>query len=198
MPQRDQYLIKQFIQSALALAGLSLHRRASVERVLRENERLHAAAGLNAHAPPPDAKALSPSDPKAEREWLLAELKKHEGQKIFYSTAEDYGSFEKTTRIVDRLEDFGNADFAELSCWLFASSLSNHRVIHQRIDEGSLLWRAVKMSGGPILEVGRAAGGSTLVLLGASGSRRLSASIANPPMPPSPSTFSNGRMYHVG
>ncbi|MCU1295535.1 MAG: hypothetical protein JWP08_4385 [Bryobacterales bacterium] len=44
-------------------------------------------------------------------------------------------------------------------------------MVHQRIDEGSLLWRAVKMSEGPVLEVGRAAGGSTIVLLGASGAR---------------------------
>lgn len=88
-----------------------------------------------------------------------------------FATTEDYGAHEKMERSVDRIGDFGGADFAELATWLFASSLSNHRVVHQRIDEGSLLWRAVKLSGGPILEVGRAAGGSTLILLGASGSR---------------------------
>jgi hypothetical protein len=87
------------------------------------------------------------------------------------ATTEDYGAHQKMERSVDRIEDFGAADFADLASWIFASSLTNHRVIHQRIDEGSLLWRAVKMSGGPILELGRAAGGSTLVLLGASGSR---------------------------
>jgi hypothetical protein len=88
-----------------------------------------------------------------------------------HATTEDYGAHEKMERSVDRIGDFGSADFADLASWIFASSLTNHRVIHQRIDEGSLLWRAVKMSGGPILELGRAAGGSTLVLLGASGSR---------------------------
>lgn len=88
-----------------------------------------------------------------------------------FATTEDYGAHEKMERSVDRVVDFGTADFAELATWLFASGLSNHRVVHQRIDEGSLLWRAIKLSGGPILEVGRAAGGSTLILLGASGSR---------------------------
>lgn len=87
------------------------------------------------------------------------------------ATTEDYGAHEKMERSVDRIADFGGADFAELATWLFASSLTNHRVVHQRVDEGSLLWRAVKLSGGPILEVGRAAGGSTLILLGASGLR---------------------------
>lgn len=99
--------------------------------------------------------------------WLRSRF----GQHRQFATTEDYGAHEKMERSVDRIADFGDADFAELATWLFASSLSNHRVVHQRIDEGSLLWRAVKLSGGPILEVGRAAGGSTLILLGASGSR---------------------------
>ena len=44
-------------------------------------------------------------------------------------------------------------------------------MIHQRIDEATVLWRSVKRTAGPILEVGRAAGGSTIVILGASGDR---------------------------
>lgn len=108
---------------------------------------------------------------QVECERLRAELRKYEDRQIFYLTTEDYHAHDKMRRIVAEIKNFGEADFAELSCWLFAASLNNHRVVHQRIDEGSLLWRAVKMSGGPILEVGRAAGGSTLLLLGASGSR---------------------------
>ena len=99
--------------------------------------------------------------------WLRSPFDRHRR----FATTEDYGAHEKMAHSVDRIADFGGADFAELATWLFASSLSNHRVVHQRIDEGSLLWRAVKLSGGPILEVGRAAGGSTLILLGASDSR---------------------------
>ena len=87
------------------------------------------------------------------------------------SGTEDYDARAKQERLIDGITDFGRADFADLACWLFASSLINHRVLHQRIDEGSLLWRAVKASGGPILEVGRAAGGSTVTILGASGDR---------------------------
>jgi predicted O-methyltransferase YrrM len=145
------------------------------ERLRSENAELRRR--LN--GPPTDASVSvhradgSPHAAQLERECerLRTELRKHEELQIFYVTTEDYHAADKMRNIVDRIDDFGNTDFAELSCWLFASSLNDHRVIHQRVDEGSLLWRAVKMSGGPILEIGRAAGGSTLVLLGASGSR---------------------------
>ena len=102
---------------------------------------------------------------------LQKALQERDNREILYRTTEDYQAHDKMRHIVRRIPDFGHADFAELSCWLFAASLNNHRVVHQRIDEASLLWRAVKMSGGPILEVGRAAGGSTLLLLGASENR---------------------------
>lgn len=117
--------------------------------------------------------ALPPSygSLRVECERLRGELRKHEDRQVFYLTTEDYHAHNKMRRAVADIEKFGEADFAALSGWLFAASLNNHRVVHQRIDEGSLLWRAVKMSGGPILEVGRAAGGSTIVLLGASGAR---------------------------
>ena len=106
----------------------------------------------------------------AETEAQLAELT---ARLAFTRTTEDYDLESKQKRIIDNLENFGSADFAEISAWLFASSLTNHRIIHQRIDESSLLWRAVKMSEGPILEVGRAAGGSTVCILAASGNRKV-------------------------
>lgn len=108
---------------------------------------------------------------RAENARLREALSKYEDRQIFYLTTEDYHAHDKMRQAVAGIETFGEADFASLSSWLFAASLNNHRVVHQRIDEGSLLWRAVKMSGGPILEVGRAAGGSTIILLGASGAR---------------------------
>ena len=90
---------------------------------------------------------------------------------VFFRTDTDVDWDEKVTSLIKKQDDFGSSDFADLASWIFSSSLSNHRVVHQRIDEGTALWRAVKNSGGPILEVGRAAGGSTLILLGASGNR---------------------------
>lgn len=177
-------MFKETIRSLIHLTGLSIHRKVSIERLLRENERLKGHLNTLStnvapqSAPPRSAVVSSQAHTVAgdatlweECERLRTELKKHEDRQIFYLTTEDYNSAHKMRHIVDRIPDFGFADFADLSCWIFAASLNNHRVVHQRIDEGSLLWRAVKMSGGPILEVGRAAGGSTLVLLGASGAR---------------------------
>lgn len=90
---------------------------------------------------------------------------------IPYRTDTDEDWDDKVINLIKDQRDFGSTDFADLASWIFASSLSNHRVVHQRVDEGATLWRAVKNSDGPILEVGRAAGGSTLILLGASGKR---------------------------
>lgn len=84
---------------------------------------------------------------------------------------EDYD--EKVQKIIQIKKNFGDFDFADIATWIFASSLSNHRIVHQRIDEGAALWRAVKATTGPILEVGRAAGGSTLILLAASSNRQV-------------------------
>ena len=81
-----------------------------------------------------------------------------------YRTDTDEDWDDKVINLITDQEDFGSTDFADLASWIFASSLSNHRVVHQRVDEGATLWRAVKNSDGPILEVGRAAGGSTLIL----------------------------------
>lgn len=156
-------MIKDTIQGLLNHAGLSLHLKSSVARLLQENERLNQR--LNGAAKLAAVENLTPDQ---EREGLRAKLRDYE---IRYATTEDYHALDKQKRTVDRISRFGEADFADLSCWIFASSLINHRIVHERIDEGSLLWRAVKMSGGPILEVGRAAGGSTVILLGASGER---------------------------
>jgi hypothetical protein len=98
---------------------------------------------------------------------------KYKNQIILLSTAEDLDSYEKAIKIAKNIKNFGSADFAELSCYLFSSSLQNHKIIHQRIDEASLLWRAIKNSAGPILEIGRAAGGSTILILGASNNRKV-------------------------
>ena len=92
---------------------------------------------------------------------------------IRFRTDLDEDADEKVAKIIGSKNEFGEFDFADLASWLFASSLSNHRVAHQRLDEGACLWRAVKASSGPILEVGRAAGGSTVLLLGASGDRQV-------------------------
>jgi Methyltransferase domain len=92
---------------------------------------------------------------------------------IFNRVDVDWDWDEKVRKVTEGKKPFGEIDFADLATWIFASSLSNHRVIHQRIDEGAALWRAVKATTGPILEVGRAAGGSTLILLAASANRKV-------------------------
>lgn len=58
-------------------------------------------------------------------------------------------------------------DFA----WMFNSNLSNRSLIRQNFDEAALLWKAVKMSTGPILEIGTYKGGSTLLIAGAAEER---------------------------
>ncbi|MDC7785705.1 class I SAM-dependent methyltransferase [Rhodoplanes sp. TEM] len=61
-------------------------------------------------------------------------------------------------------------DFAELA-WLFTSSNRNRGILRQNFDEAALLWRAVRRSAGPILEIGRRHGGSTALLLTAGAGR---------------------------
>ena len=55
--------------------------------------------------------------------------------------------------------------------WLFSSDNRNRGIISQNIDEASLLWRAARMTAGPILEIGRRHGGTTVLLLAAGGNR---------------------------
>ena len=165
-------MLKDRIQSLLHRYDLSLHRKSSIDNLLREIDQLRRKAH-KPESPQLSTATEAPNDFSLQDEIqrLRKTLQEREDREIFYRTTEDYHAHDKMRHIVKRIPDFGHADFAELSCWLFAASLNNHRVVHQRIDEASLLWRAVKMSGGPILEVGRAAGGSTLLLLGASGTR---------------------------
>jgi predicted O-methyltransferase YrrM len=56
-------------------------------------------------------------------------------------------------------------DFAVCE-WLFDENL-----VAQKREEAELLWRGARDSGGPILEIGRMAGGTTVILLEASGDR---------------------------
>lgn len=55
--------------------------------------------------------------------------------------------------------------FFEDAAWLFASNYMNRGILRQDFNEASLLWRSVKASRGPILEIGRRHGGSTVLLL---------------------------------
>lgn len=100
-------------------------------------------------------------------------LSKNEETPIGSRVDPDLDWDDKVRLILGNAKNFGEFDFADLASWIFASSLSNHRVVHQRIDEASALWRAVKSTDGPILEIGRAAGGSTLILLAASSNRQV-------------------------
>jgi len=57
--------------------------------------------------------------------------------------------------------------------WLFRCDNHNRGIVRQNFDEASLLWRAARMTAGPILEIGRRHGGSTALLLAAGGARPL-------------------------
>jgi len=108
-----------------------------------------------------------------EKDALEAQLAALHQKLAFFRTDPDYEIGFKEKAMIDSLPIFGEGDFAKMAPWLFSSSLSNHRIVHQRIDEASQLWSAVRETSGPILEIGRAAGGSTAVILGASGERRV-------------------------
>ena len=170
--------VKATLKDFLGRFGLSIHRRSSIDRLMNELARLrvgapaHTVVELTSLTPEQDF-AGADKRLRAEYAKALAALAWYEEQKSFFIATEDYDSPAKQKRIVDSISNFGYCDFADLAGWIFAASLSNHRVIHQRIDEGAALWRAVKASGGPILEVGRAAGGSTTAILGASGDRKV-------------------------
>lgn len=57
--------------------------------------------------------------------------------------------------------------------WLFTCDNRNRGVIRQNIDEAALLWRAVRRTAGPILEVGRMLGGTTVLLVSAAAGRQV-------------------------
>ena len=72
--------------------------------------------------------------------------------------------------IPDLLKPDGETGFEDM-VWLFACNNRNRKLIRQNFDEAALLWRAVRATSGPILEIGRRFGGATLLLAAASGDR---------------------------
>lgn len=57
--------------------------------------------------------------------------------------------------------------------WLFDCNNRNRKIIRMNFDEAALLWKTVKMTAGPILEIGRYYGGSTVLLWAASKDREI-------------------------
>ncbi len=57
--------------------------------------------------------------------------------------------------------------------WLFTCDSRNRGLIRQGFDEAALLWKAVKVSSGNILEVGRNFAGSTVLLAAAAANREV-------------------------
>ncbi|ARP97998.1 class I SAM-dependent methyltransferase [Pseudorhodoplanes sinuspersici] len=68
----------------------------------------------------------------------------------------------------------------EDAAWLFTSNVTNRGILGQDFNEAALLWKATRASQGPILEVGRRHGGSTVLLLMASDSRHITSIDSNP------------------
>lgn len=60
----------------------------------------------------------------------------------------------------------------EDTAFLFTCDNRNRGIIRLNFDEAACLWKAVKATRGPILEIGRRHGGSTLLILAASDSSR--------------------------
>jgi len=83
--------------------------------------------------------------------------------------------------------------FADLA-WLFTCDNRNRGIIRQNFDEAALLWRAVKASGGPILEIGRRHGGTTVLLTTAAAGRRVTSLDIEPAhLPPCEAFFDRVR-----
>lgn len=70
-------------------------------------------------------------------------------------------------------------NFEDLA-WLFASDNRNRKIIRQNIDEAAFLWKMVRVTSGPILEIGRKYGGSTVLLLWAGDGRPVTSIDFNP------------------
>lgn len=62
--------------------------------------------------------------------------------------------------------------FFEDLVFLFSCDNRNRGIVRLNFDEAACLWKAVKSTKGPILEIGRRHGGSTLLLLAASDDSR--------------------------
>src|SRR5438132_14359545 len=63
--------------------------------------------------------------------------------------------------------------------WIFTCDSRNRGLIRQGFDEAALLWKAVKVTSGNILEIGRNLAGSTVLLAAAAGPSREIYSIDN-------------------
>ena len=149
--------MKTIIKKLLSMLGYGIHKSETINLLLHELSRLREQTGQTEQT-------------EQMTELTIADLT----QKVHMSkTDEDYDLDVKRDNIVQNIGRFGSVDFSEIACWLLASSLTNHKFIHQRLDEASLLWRTTKMTGGRILEIGRAGGGSTVAILGASGDREV-------------------------
>jgi len=57
--------------------------------------------------------------------------------------------------------------------FLFACENRNRGILRMNFDEAALLWKAVRATDGEVLEIGRRYGGSTVLLLAASATRRV-------------------------
>jgi hypothetical protein len=55
--------------------------------------------------------------------------------------------------------------------WLFSCNNRNRGIIRMNFDEAALLWQSVERTAGPILEIGRRHGGSTVMLCSAGNGR---------------------------
>lgn len=67
-------------------------------------------------------------------------------------------------------------DFA----WLFSCTNDNRKIVRLNFDEAALLWKTVKATSGPILEIGRRRGGSTTLICAAAENRRVISIDCNP------------------
>lgn len=164
---REHSMLTTIVNKLLGATGLSLHRKNSIERLIAEIEYWRTCAIAPPFPAEPQKAEMPPLDPEPASDVVTADdcaLPVPDFQKVIASPAE--------RSLVDSIQDFGQTDYAALS-FLFESNLTNFRVIGQRIDEAALLWRATKAAGGPILEVGRAQGGTTVLLLAASDSRQV-------------------------
>ena len=63
-------------------------------------------------------------------------------------------------------------NFEDLA-WLFHCNNRNRGTIRCNLDESALLWKTVKRTAGPILEIGRCRGGSTILISVAADKRKV-------------------------
>ena len=163
-------MITHIVNRLLGTIGLSLHRKSSIGCLITEVEHWRANGRSSPFPVRVHDDGLGAAHPHDDSDGLALAALKQENCKAPAPAIDKIAASVAERRLVDSIEDFGHADFAEFA-FLFESNLTNHRIIGQRFDEAALLWRAAKYTSGPILEVGRDHGGSTVLLLAASGSR---------------------------